>query len=194
VNVAGAVAIIGVSIRPGITALTRMPRSPNSSDAALVRPRKAHLLAVYAAAACPDTAATEHTFTMLDPGGINGTNAWMPSIGPVTLMSKARCHPSRDTCGSRSRAATPALFTSASTRSSDAASDAQPPSSVTSSTRPSAKGSTSVAMTTAPSARSAATSAAPCPRAAPVTTTTFPASRPLIPAPTRRRRPPGARR
>ena len=110
--------------------------------------------------------------TIEEPAGISGTSAWMPSIGPVTLMSKVWCQVSRVTCGSRSRAATPALLTSASTRpcsdDSHAASAAQPASSVTSSCRwttPSAagssNGSTSVATTVAPSAASAATSAAP---------------------------------
>ena len=116
-NAGEADSISGVSTRPGITALTRMPRvEPSSSDAERVRPRSAHLEAVYAAAAWPDMAATEQMLTMLEPGGISGTSAWMPSIGPVTLMSKVRCQASSVTSGSRSRAATPALLTSASTR------------------------------------------------------------------------------
>jgi hypothetical protein len=46
VNASGALAISGVSMRPGITALTRMPRSPSSREAVRVSPRSAHLLAV----------------------------------------------------------------------------------------------------------------------------------------------------
>ena len=51
VNAGDAEAISGVSMRPGMTAFTRIPFDPNSRDAARVRPRNAHLLAVYAAAA-----------------------------------------------------------------------------------------------------------------------------------------------
>ena len=94
VNAGDADAISGVSTRPGITALTRMPRAPSSSDAVRVRPRSAHLLEVYAAAACPAIAATEQMLTIEAPGPISGTSAWMPSIGPVTLMSKVRCQAS----------------------------------------------------------------------------------------------------
>ena len=53
-----------------------------------MRPRSAHFDAVYAAAAWPDMAATEQMLTIDEPGGISGTSAWMPSIGPVTLMAK----------------------------------------------------------------------------------------------------------
>jgi hypothetical protein len=46
-NAGEAEAIKGVSIRPGMTALTRMPRvDPSSSDAERVSPRSAHLEAV----------------------------------------------------------------------------------------------------------------------------------------------------
>ena len=129
--------IRGVSMSPGITALTRMPRVvPSSREAVRVRPRRAHFEEVYAAAAWPATAATEQMFTIEEPAGISGTSAWMPSSGPVTLMSKVLCHWSIETFGSRSRAATPALLTSASTRpcsaDSQAASSAQSDSEVTS--------------------------------------------------------------
>ena len=93
-------------------ALARMPRPARSSEAVRVSPRSAHLLAVYAAATCPLSAATEHTLTMEPPSAISGTSAWMPSSGPVTLTSKARRQASSGTFGSRSRPAIPALFTS----------------------------------------------------------------------------------
>ena len=115
VNAGDADAISGVSTSPGITALTRIPRDPSSSEAERVRPRSAHFEAVYAAAAWPDMAATEQMLTIDEPAGISGTSAWMPSIGPVTLMAKVRSQVSSVTSGSRSRAATPALLTSAST-------------------------------------------------------------------------------
>ena len=68
VNAGEADAISGVSTRPGITALTRMPCAPSSSDAVRVRPRSAHLLEVYAAAAWPAIAATEQMLTIEEPG------------------------------------------------------------------------------------------------------------------------------
>ena len=46
--------ISGVSIEPGHHGVDADPRAPSSSDAVRDRPRSAHLLAVYAAATCPD--------------------------------------------------------------------------------------------------------------------------------------------
>ena len=43
---AGAAAVIGVSMNPGLTRLTRMPMSPSCMLATRERPRSAHLLAV----------------------------------------------------------------------------------------------------------------------------------------------------
>ena len=74
-----------------------MPRAPSSNEAVRDSPRKAHLLAVYAAATCPDSAATEQTLTIDEPAGISGTKAWIPSRAPVTLTSKARRQVSRST-------------------------------------------------------------------------------------------------
>ena len=42
----GAPSLIGDTTRPGCTALTRIPQVANSSDAVLVSPRSAHLLAL----------------------------------------------------------------------------------------------------------------------------------------------------
>ena len=42
----GAFAVIGVSMNPGCTMLTRMPRGPSSVAATCVRPRSPHLLVV----------------------------------------------------------------------------------------------------------------------------------------------------
>jgi hypothetical protein len=40
--------VAGVRIMPGLTQLTRMPLGPSSRQAALARPRSAHVLAVQA--------------------------------------------------------------------------------------------------------------------------------------------------
>ncbi|MDR7304023.1 hypothetical protein JOF55_004204 [Haloactinomyces albus] len=45
-KVSGAEVVIGVSIWPGWMVLTRIPRAPSSTQAALDSPRSAHLLAV----------------------------------------------------------------------------------------------------------------------------------------------------
>ena len=45
-KLSGAASVIGVSMKPGLTRLTRMPRSPSCMLADRVRPRRAHLLAV----------------------------------------------------------------------------------------------------------------------------------------------------
>ena len=50
-NAGEADSISGVSTRPGITALTRMPCDPSSREAERVSPRSAHFEEVYAAAA-----------------------------------------------------------------------------------------------------------------------------------------------
>ena len=46
-NAVGALAVIGVSINPGCTMLTRIPHSPRASAAVCVAPRNAHLLVVF---------------------------------------------------------------------------------------------------------------------------------------------------
>jgi len=64
-----------------------------SSAAALVRPRTAHLLVVYAAiCAMPRNPAVDDTLTMTPPPAalICGVTARIPKKGPVTLIAMIR--------------------------------------------------------------------------------------------------------
>ena len=80
---------IGVTIGPGATVFTRMPRPTSSAAAVLARERSAAFVAEYALApALTPLLSATLVFKMIDaPSFSNGSAFWIVKYAPLMLMS-----------------------------------------------------------------------------------------------------------
>ncbi len=186
-------AVIGVSVMPGCTELTRILASASSTAPIFDRPRTPHLEAPYpAVSARPVSPAADEMLTMEPPpfARSSGIAVLMPMKVPTRLISTTWRKCSTLSCSRSCPVAMPALFTSPSIRPNSATAwsraACQSASLVTSCRRnraappsfpavsaPSAS-STSVISTRPPPSTTACAAAAPSPRAPPVMTTALP--------------------
>src|SRR5581483_5819741 len=187
--------VIGVSMPPGCTLLTRIFSAPFSSAATFVMPRTANLLPVYAPQNnVPPSPSVDDRLTIEPPPArfIAGIACFIPRNVPIRLMSMIWRSSSSGVLSIALNFRIPALFTRTSTRpysrSVSATRDSQPGSSVTSwctklTRSPSSSASVlpsssrmSDATTVAPASCSRRTVQAPMPRLPPVTIATLPTS------------------
>src|SRR5215471_10918403 len=179
-----------VSTPPGWTELTRMPNRPSSRAAALVMPRMANLLALYAESPAAPVKPSIEEMLMIEPppaAVIGPITAFMPSQQPTAFTSRIRRKSAGDMSAIVANFSTPALFTSTSSRpkASSVASTtvAHCASLVTSwwTYRQDRSPSTSPKTTRAPSETRCRTCDLPIPLAPPVIRATLPSSRPMAP-------------
>src|SRR6476659_8761311 len=105
---------MGVSMKPGGTALTVMPAGPYSSASDLVSPLTADLAATYELMyGCPECVLDDEMLTMRpQPASImSGSTAWMQWKTPLRLTSITRCHRSNETSWNFLKLSSPAALT-----------------------------------------------------------------------------------
>jgi hypothetical protein len=79
---------MGVTIGPGATVFTRMPRPASSAAAVLARERRAALVAEYALVPAVPVLSATLVFRMIDaPSFSNGSAFWSVKYAPLMLVS-----------------------------------------------------------------------------------------------------------
>src|SRR5216684_4837591 len=101
---------IGVTIGPGATVFTRMPRPANSAAAVLARERSAAFVAEYALAPVVPLLSATLVFKMIDaPSFSNGSAFWSVKYAPLMLMSNCSSYTLSAVSASGANFATPAF-------------------------------------------------------------------------------------
>ncbi|MCY1227785.1 hypothetical protein D9M72_400730 [compost metagenome] len=82
---------VGVSMKPGLTTFTRMPRVTSSAAKPEAIERSAALVALYTLMPCmPPSSAMDEVKTIALPAGISGARRCTVKNGPLVLTAKAR--------------------------------------------------------------------------------------------------------
>src|SRR6266436_5022321 len=106
---------IGVTIGPGATAFTRMPRPTNSAAAVLAKERSAAFVAEYALAPAVPVLPATLVFKMIDaPSFSRGSAFWIVKYAPLMLISNCSSYRLSDVSASGANFATPAFTNSTS--------------------------------------------------------------------------------
>src|SRR6266852_582231 len=101
---------IGVTIGPGATVFTRIPRSTSSAAAVLAKERNAAFVAEYALAPAIPVLPATLVFKMIDaPSFSSGSAFWIVKYAPLMLMSNFSSYRLSDVSASGANFATPAF-------------------------------------------------------------------------------------
>src|SRR5947207_9859437 len=101
---------MGVTIGPGATVLTRMPRSASSAAAVRAKERNAALVAEYALVPAVPLLSATLVFRMMEaPSFSSGSAFWMVKYAPLILMSNCSSYVLSDVWARGANLATPAF-------------------------------------------------------------------------------------
>src|SRR5712664_69292 len=101
---------MGVTIGPGATVFTRIPRPTNSAAAVLAKERSAALVAEYALAPAVPVESATLVFKMMEaPSFSSGSAFWIVKYAPLMLMSNCSSNKLSDVSANGANFATPAF-------------------------------------------------------------------------------------